>query len=394
MVVLLPFDWHPLLWLMTLLLLVVLVCMVKERHIGNHSLSSPARWTLWLIVTYFLYQAISLTYSTNIDQGINLLLRRFPLLLMPLLFLAADTSYLSRARLRNLMYAFTVSLIFKFFICLIIMFVCHRSNAFGSQFDPIHHAYIAMYLLLAMGFLYHEWLLLPTTTPRWQRTSLIIAELLLAIYVVMVASRSGIVIMALMFIAIVLHQIFTLKNIRQGLLTLIAGVAVATLTFALLPSGTHRLAQTVIEASEGDKSDIRYTIYSSSLTAISRNLPFGVGIGDCNETMMDIFDEVGGDDGDYCLQSQFNSHNIYLDSALATGIPGLALLLALLIVPAVEALRRRDIIMLSFLLVFAISGMFEAILNRSIGIYFFALFAPLLLGAAKQDYSDARFNAL
>ena len=91
-----------------------------------------------------------------------------------------------------------------------------------------------------------------------------------------------------------------------------------------------------------------------------------------------IYEETGED---YAIQAQYNSHNIYLDAMLTMGIPGLLLLLAALAVPTVMAWRRRDFILMSLIFSFAFSGLFEAILNRQMGIMFVGLFWMILLAS-------------
>ena len=63
---------------------------------------------------------------------------------------------------------------------------------------------------------------------------------------------------------------------------------------------------------------------------------------------------------------------------LTMGIPGLVLLLSFFAVPAVAAWRRGDIVLLSYVFAVAFSGLFEALLNRQMGIMFVALFCCLV----------------
>lgn len=157
---------------------------------------------------------------------------------------------------------------------------------------------------------------------------------------------------------------------------------VGTGVFFLLPESARRMTQTLEEVSSGDTSDARFYIMKSSLKAIGESLPFGVGIGDKNEALAAVYEETGDD---YANRAQWNSHNIYLDSLLTTGIPGLLLLLALLAVPSVEAVRQRDLVLLSFVFTVAFSGLFEALFNRQMGIMYIGLLGVLLMSAVKEE---------
>lgn len=378
MSIVLPYDWQLVMWLLPLLVVNTIVRIVAARRIGNPSLSKGARWSLWLMVAFFAYQLVSMLYTVNQADGWDMILRRLPLLLFVLCPLAADSGYLTRGRVRVLMWIFTLSLVLKFIIRFIIMLAESHKFVFAASFDPVHHTYIAMYLMFVIGFLYSEWL---NHRKEMSRTVLLLfclVVLIMLAYLVMVLSRTGIAGLVVMVFAIIAYHIFGLKEVRRGLLMLFAVAVLGTGVYFLLPDSSRRLTQTFEEMSEGDTSDARYLIFGSSLKGISQSLPWGVGIGDKNDVLAKIYEETGDD---YAIQAQFNSHNIYLDAMLTMGIPGLLLLLAALAVPTVMAWRRRDFILMSLIFSFAFSGLFEAILNRQMGIMFVGLFWMILLAS-------------
>lgn len=378
MSIVLPYDWQLVMWLLPLLVVNTIVRIVAARRIGNPSLSKGARWALWLMVAFFAYQLVSMLYTVNQADGWDMILRRLPLLLFVLCPLAADSGYLTRGRVRVLMWIFTLSLALKFIIRFIIMLVESHKFVFSESFDPVHHTYMAMYLMFVIGFLYSEWL---NHRKEMSRTVLLLfclVVLIMLAYLVMVLSRTGIAGLVVIVFAIIAYHIFGLKEVRRGLLMLAAVAVVGTGVYFLLPDSSRRLTQTFEEMSEGDTSDARYLIFGSSLKGISQSLPWGVGIGDKNDVLAKIYEETGED---YAIQAQYNSHNIYLDAMLTMGIPGLLLLLAALAVPTVMAWRRRDFILMSLIFSFGFSGLFEAILNRQMGIMFFGLFWMILLAS-------------
>lgn len=378
MSIVLPYDWQLVMWLLPLLVVNTIVRIVAARRIGNPSLSKGARWAIWLMVAFFAYQLVSMLYTVNQADGWDMILRRLPLLLFVLCPLAADSGYLTRGRVRVLMWIFTLSLTVKFIIRFIIMLAESHKFVFASSFDPVHHTYIAMYLMFVIGFLYSEWLNYRNKMTRTVLLLFYLVVLIMLAYLVMVLSRTGIAGLVVMVFAIIAYHIFGLKEVRRGLLMLAAVAVLGTGVYFLLPDSSRRLTQTFEEMSEGDTSDARYLIFGSSLKGISQSLPWGVGIGDKNDVLAKIYEETGED---YAIQAQYNSHNIYLDAMLTMGLPGLLLLLAALAVPTVMAWRRRDFILMSFIFSFAFSGLFEAILNRQMGIMFVGLFWIILLAS-------------
>ena len=375
MTVVLPYDWQLMMWLLPLFVVNAAVRVAVARRVGNPALGKGARWTLWLLVAFYVYQLVSMLYSSNHADGWDMIVRRLPMLVMPVCLLCVDTKYFDSEKRRALMWVFTLSLTVKFLFCFVRMLVVHHGFVFSSTFDAVHHSYVSLYLLLAMGFVYSEWLKFNGSEHRAMRCVLYAIAIMLAAYMVIVVSRAGIAAMAVMLVAMVLHQFFGLHETRRGMVMVAAFAICGVSAYFLLPDNMRRLTKTFDEMTEGDTSDARYLIFGSSLKAIGESMPFGVGIGDKNDVLAEVYEDTGNDK---FIAAQYNSHNIYLDAMLTMGIPGLVLLLSFFAVPAVAAWRRGDIVLLSYVFAVAFSGLFEAIMNRQMGIMFVALFSCLV----------------
>ncbi|RMG66540.1 MAG: hypothetical protein D6722_14780, partial [Bacteroidetes bacterium] len=79
-----------------------------------------------------------------------------------------------------------------------------------------------------------------------------------------------------------------------------------------------------------------------------------------------------------------NAHNQYLQTALEIGLPGLGLWLLCLGTFLWLAFRRRDSLLAGMVLLFAVSCLGEAMLNRQLETAFFMLFASLLAALPRQ----------
>ena len=376
MAAVLPYDWQLMMWLLPLFVVNAAVRVAVARRVGNPALDKGARWTLWLLVAFYAYQLVSMLYSSNHADGWNMIVRRLPMLLMPVCLLCVDTKYFDSEKRRSLMWVFTLSLTVKFLFCIVRMLVVHHGFVFSSSFDAVHHSYVSLYLLLAMGFVYSEWVSSnEDENENEKRWGLYVVAIILAAYMVMVVSRAGIAGMAVMLVGVVLHQMFGLHKVRCGMIMAAIFVVCGTAAYFMLPDNMRRLTKTFDEMTEGDTSDARYMIFGSSLKAIGESMPFGVGIGDKNDVLAEVYEDTGNEK---FIAAQYNSHNIYLDAMLTMGIPGLVLLLSFFAVPAVAAWRRGDIVLLSYVFAVAFSGLFEALLNRQMGIMFVALFCCLV----------------
>ena len=148
--VVLPFSWVLSTWMLGLLVVNSCVLAVVSRRFGNPSLQKWARWSLWLLVAFYLLQEVSLIYTANMKEAGTMLMHRLPLLIFPLCCLMCNTAFLTRDRQRMLVWLLTGSLVVKFFIRLIYMLCTYHKIVFSSTFDPVHHSYMAMYLLFVL----------------------------------------------------------------------------------------------------------------------------------------------------------------------------------------------------------------------------------------------------
>lgn len=388
MAILLPFDWQLVMWLLPLLVVVCVCRIIVAKRVGNPSLSHGARWALWLMVAYFAYQLLSLLYTSNKEDGMEMIVRRLPLLVFTLCALAADSGFLTHNRMRTIMYVFTATIVVKFFVRAIISLTLYKKICICCCFDPLHHTYMAMYLMFALGFIYSELFYHRKEMSRQALWALGIVAVIVVIYIFLVNSRTGIAgLIALVFL-VVAHWTLRLKQWKRGVALLLLAAAIGTGIHFILPECARRLTQTITEMRDGDTSDARYTIFDSSVKAIGENGALGVGIGDKDDVLGEIYEESGKE---YAIKAQYNSHNIYLDAMLTMGIPGIVLLLLLLGVTAAIAWKQSEFVLLSLLFSFAFCGLFEALLNRQMGIMFLGLFWMILIssGRATNDPSEA-----
>lgn len=376
LLLLLPWNWSFSIMLLPLLLLNTLLRITSRRKAGNPALSQQARTALWLLIAFYLYQVFTLLYSADLQEGLRLLWHRLPLLLLPLVALLVDTTYVKTEHRRLILWLFVADMVLKFLVRFGIMLVTKHDVVLGKVFDPVHHTYISLYVLTAIGFLYCEWHSSRKTLQPVGLALMAVTLLLLIAYLVMIQSRTGIVGLVLLAVGVLIHQLFIAKNVRLGLGMLFGALVLGTALFLMLPQDKRRMTKTLTEATKGDTSDARFQIAHGALVAVGDNLPFGVGIGDGHATLMNAFEVIGYD---YGIESEYNAHNSYLDATLTMGLPGLLLLVALLALPAWWAFKERKMMLLMFLAFFATGALFEALLNRQMGILYFALFYTLLI---------------
>lgn len=359
-----PWSWEVALYIFMLLIASVVVRIASTKHIGNPSLTKTMRWSLFMMSGFFLWNVVSLLWTDNLSNGWDYITRRLPLLLLPIMLLCADTSYITPMRRRGVLYAFTLSLAVKFFYCIIAALVSGKGIKISSTFDTVHHTYMAMYLIFALGFLYSEWFTHRDKLDNKWKSILVGFAIVLITYTVFVASRTGIAGLVLLFIFIVLHQLVGLHNKKVGLIILFGGLALGSATYFILPEKARRITKTVSDIQNSEKGDIRVDIYFNALRAGIGELPFGAGVGDGQAVLAKYYEDDGHEWPD------LNTHNIFLDSLLSLGLPGLLLLLAMLALPTVDGYQKRDFELMTLMLAITVSGMFESVLSRQMGLLF------------------------
>ena len=376
-------------WRMGVVCMVLWVLAFVERRVAHRgepqwgAMPAGARWGAWLMAAYFAVYAVSGLYSANGEETLSVLGKMLPLLVMPVCALCGAFRRYEGEHVRAVLYCVAATLSGRFVVRLCVAVGkaiggAKFTSAFFSGFDPMHHAYLAMYTLLVVVFVYNELWRHGTEMPRWQRVALESCGGVMLIYTYLIQSRAGVLCMGALVGCLVLHLIFRAHRRKQGLTVLAVGlVALAAIVF-LPKGGANRLGGTVEEVSEGNHSDVRFEIWGNALGTVEEHLPFGAGVGDRMDALVANYPV---DDTTSRLKPThiYNPHNQYLDTLLATGVPGMALLLALLLLPVALRLWRRGegycfSYLLPFVLIVALSAPFESILQRQMGILFFAFF--------------------
>ena len=389
-----PVGWRVGLWTAMMLALASLVKLFVERKAGNPSLDRGLCVVLWLPVAYVLLCALSLLYSSDVATGWQVVLRKAVLLIFPLCFLLTNTAYLTSRYLRGLGYALLTSLVGVMLFCIVRALVnvgdgMAFSTAFSeTYFDARHHSYTALFILVALVFVYSELCRHWGELRGWLRGALLAILPLLALYVVIVNSRAGILVLLFLAVAALAHQAIAYRRWWQTgvLLVLLAGAFVGMVTF--MPEQRGRFEYMVRNMQEGNE-DVRVTIAGAAMQSVSGHLLLGNGVGDYRAELVRQYANAEFEEG---TQEGFNAHNQYVETLLATGLVGLAVLLVWLLWPLVVALRRRHSARLYILMAGAVvmlSLLFESMLERQMGLLFIGYVLsviPLILSKEENNF--------
>ena len=429
-----PLNWRLALWCLILLCANTIIRIFITRRIGNPALSRHDRICLGLMILFYFLYAVSTNYSSNPSEALSTLSTMLPLILFPLIFLLTDTSHLHRSHFDLLAYLLAAVLTLRFLVMVIrsafhsidstlfngftdtfatllaqisawatratpfeplnqlLALVPVRATAhlfndtpFESlrayQFDPLHHNYLALYILTAIALLY-SLLVRHWKAPRWRMARWIVVGdiALLATYVLLSDSRSGMVVMLLLAIVCLTHLTLKLRQWRT------TGIILATLAVLIgasywaSPKTYQHITFTAHRMLRGEEGDIRQTMWQGGMAAIKERPLFGYG---CDGYWDALMHHYRANECYEASAKQFSTHNQYLETTLATGLVGLAVLLAMIILPVLLALRRprHNLPMILFTVVYACCLFFETTFGRQMGLLFIPFWYAILLAS-------------
>ena len=83
-----------------------------------------------------------------------------------------------------------------------------------------------------------------------------------------------------------------------------------------------------------ESTAVRYLVYSSTFEVLRSQDWFGQGTGDFQDVLDDIYNEKGYTSA---AEEHLNAHNLFLQSWISLGIPGLIIVLGIFLVMTVQA---------------------------------------------------------
>ena len=118
----------------------------------------------------------------------------------------------------------------------------------------------------------------------------------------------------------------------------------------------------------------RIAIYVTSTKLAYHKLPWGVGTGDTKDEIIENYKKLGSKT---INERYLNAHNQYLQTTITLGILGLTSLLLILAGGFRYAIKKRNVLFFSFLILISLNMFFESMLEQQAGVIFITLFFTL-----------------
>lgn len=248
---------------------------------------------------------------------------------------------------------------------------------------PTHPSYLAMYSTLAwviaINFLTNK----KIRSKKGVFAALITAVVILPVEVILLQSKAGVLLFAMVFVGTLYHVIRRTglpRWVAPALLVLIATICVAAASLNILPVDRLGSLRQQLQADEManpyNGSLQRIAVWETACEAAIDNLPFGTGTGDITDELCQRYEQKGYT---YILDKRLNCHNQYLQHFVGLGIPGLVALLLFIILPLWEGIREKDFLLVMWGILVAGNLLVEAMLETRAGSNFIPLMTMLLL---------------
>lgn len=353
-----------------------------------------------LFLIYFLIQFFGVFYSDDLNLGFNYLIQNIVFLLVPITFINLS-KVLNYNTVKLGIYGFALAVlviltsiytnIFVKMVSqqldlkdLIVHFV--RENFVQEGLVHIHPPYFGLMVVFALVVVlkttFHK-----NTVLNGILKYFISAYLIAALYGI--SSFMSIILVVLLFLVYIFFLIKSKKwkvlvsiILPISLLLIIAGSFINTSLVKKFP-GESLLGRIEWSFIKGKGDTSRPENWRSVLVVITDN-PF-IGVGTYGG--LNYLQEQRSKTSESYI-NEHNAHNQYLETLLRHGIIGLLVFLLMIYCLVVKALKSRDIIFCSFVLVFSVASITESYLMRQIGLTFFVFFA--LLYGTYYNFGDPK----
>lgn len=376
------------------LLIALLFVEAVMKYFTSTIVTHNGRNTLvWAYLLLFLVYILSGINSANTAWYIFELEKKLSLLVLPLSFLAFNVN---KVQQRQLLSIFAYSTVFWLFVCLILSlgkFVQTHDVSYLymdklAEWIGMLRVYFSLYIFFSLIILWHDF-----ADNIGNRVLLLFSISLCVLGMFLFMSRIQLPVLFL-FMCIVFFRFFKTRGlVKLGLLSmLILTIGFSALIYLVKPLNRQFLGAFEkfhprhAYTDQANGFNERLIFWKCSVDLFKQNSLTGVGVGDLYDDLSTCYTEIK-----IPRMAGFNCHNQYLQILLSTGIFGFLVFAYLLTLQIVRAVKSKDTLYQSFIVVICLSFMTESIMELQRGIVFFILMGLLFYSSniqtalAKQD---------
>ena len=358
-------------------------------HLRKTNLQTLKNKSVWIISSVFFLSLATIIYSNNVSEGLKEVDHQLAILLFPFC-LSVMNLELEKYRyffLKIFAYTCTITIVYLFFDAFRVIHYYHNSwsSIFTAPFlnqnfsGPIdlHATYLSMYVALSISIFLNLFFL----NPGFKNWKYILFTLILFAGLIQLSSRS--VFVAICLIVMITLPVLLLHGKERLHFSIVSLLAFLFLFLAITNINGFKkryindleddLSQTAVTP---DLTETRMRRWGLELEIIGQSPVIGYGGGsEKNILQKNYFEKKFY--RSYLVE--LNAHNQYFSFLIKAGMIGLFLYLYILYFSFSKAIKKKNFIFLSFLILISVVSLSENILDVNKGIFFYSFFLSLFL---------------
>lgn len=354
---------------------------------GKVMIDKTTALLLSLPVALFMINLIWVAVPGSLD-GFTLVIRRFPLLIIPVAFVLAP-SKLSNRQLQVVLNVFVLACLVASSVCLIAAGInifnagsllipgAHHDNTYFFTYDELTRIieldpiYMSILCNLALLICIYSTLI---KSNFWK----LLLVVYFSIFIFLLASKLGILIFAGTIGVVILTNKEIGRKAWIPLLVLVPLILVGIFTLPFLKTRfkiSTEINYAEVDSNKWSSATFRLAIWSSSMATIMEKPVLGHGTGGGQPALEAEYHRRNFHRG---FTDFYNPHSEFLYGWLDFGLTGVLILVAIIAAGAWAGFKRSDYLFICFMAIIASSFAVECIFSRQKGIVYFALFYSML----------------
>lgn len=241
----------------------------------------------------------------------------------------------------------------------------------------MHPAHFSLYIEFSIALIYY---FIKENIIKIKKVYLISIVAYLSFFLLLLISKAGIASFILLAFFLLLIEFIKYRKKKFVLIGvfIIISIGVFFITSSRLTFFIEDVKESIKTRNieELVNSNDRFIIWSNSLELGFENFLFGPGAGDAKQLLINKYQENGYPE---FAEARYNSHNEFLESFVKFGFVGFTALVFIFILLYIYAIKKRDYLNFSFLIIISTGFLFESILMRSQGVIFYAAITSVLM---------------
>jgi O-antigen ligase len=375
----------------------------KVRFLSNFTTGFKKQMFVLQIVIFSAY-FLSMLIDNDSKEASDQVVKKLSFLIFPLIFVFSGETlkinkhlYLKLFVLSNIIFSI-VCLFTAFYRSIEIengnfLFNSHdqygNSYFFSSKLSVFHHrGYFSMFIVFSTAILFYlkdRFIVLKKKSGKFLYFAILA---LFSVMVFFMSSRAGI---ASLILLLTYRFYISIKNRRLRFLSIIV------LLILIIPAVKNKRVQQGItelknfkdvEHVTHEKTPGRIVLWISAVDLIKENILFGTGTDNFHEKYFEIYDAYNNKGLKLLKNERYNVHNQYLEFFVLFGIGGFILIITLFVIPLIHAIKRKNSLMILFLLITIFNFLFESMFDTVAGIVFFLFFLNFFVFSFPEEKTD------